>query len=123
MANNGGPTQTIALQAGRPAIDAGDPEGCANPPVNGLDQRGFVRPGIGHTQCSIGAYEADAIASCTGDCDGNGVVAINELILGVNIALGTQPVDACPAFANAEGMVDIAQLFKGVNNALNRLGG
>ena len=32
--------------------------------MNGLDQRGFVRPGIGHTQCSIGAYEADAVIIC-----------------------------------------------------------
>jgi hypothetical protein len=47
------------------------------------------------------------------------VVAINELILGVNIALGIQPLDACPAFANSQGMVDIAQLIRGVNSALN----
>jgi predicted dienelactone hydrolase len=121
LRDHGGPTQTIALLSGSPAINAGDPEVCANPPVNGFDQRGFVRPGVGHTVCSIGAYEADAIpsAGCTGDCDGNGVVAINELILGVNIVLGTQPVDACPAFSNSQGMVDIAQLIKGVNSALN----
>ena len=30
------------------------------PPVSGRDQRGFVRPGAGHTHCSIGAYEADS---------------------------------------------------------------
>jgi len=118
LANNGGPTQTIALEPGSPAIDAGDPAVCANPPVYGVDQRGYVRPGIGHTQCSIGAYEADAIASCTGDYNGNGVVAINELILGVNIVLSLQPETACPAFANSQGMVDIAQIIKGVNNAL-----
>ena len=59
---------------------------------------------------------------CTGDCDGNGAVAINELILGVNIALGAQPVDACPAFMNPDGIVDIARLIKGVNNALNGCG-
>ena len=107
--------------AASPAIDAGDQAVCAAAPVNNRDQRGFVRPGTGHTQCSIGAYEADAIPPepCTGDCDGNGMVAINELILGVNIVLGVQPVDACPAFANSQGMVDIAQLIKGVNNALN----
>ena len=50
------------------------------------------------------------------------MVAINELILGVNIVLDLQPVDACPAFANAEGMVDIAQLIRGVNNALDGCG-
>jgi hypothetical protein len=62
---------------------------------------------------------ARAQSQCVGDCDGDGMVAINELILGVNIALGLQPVSACPAFENAQGQVDIAQLIKGVNNALN----
>jgi hypothetical protein len=97
---------------------------CADAPVNGRDQRGYERPGIGHTQCSIGAYEADAIPPppCVGDCDDNGVVAINELILGVNIALAIQPDTACPAFANSQGMVDIAQIIKGVNNALSGCG-
>jgi predicted extracellular nuclease len=60
--------------------------------------------------------------ACVGDCDDNGMVAINELVLGVNIALGGQPVNACPAFANSQGMVDIAQLVKGVNKALNGCG-
>jgi predicted outer membrane repeat protein len=62
LANNGGPTQTIALQAGSPAINAGNESVCAAPPVNNLDQRGFVRPGTGHTNCSIGAYEGGAPA-------------------------------------------------------------
>jgi hypothetical protein len=57
LRDNGGATQTIALLAGSPAINAGDPEVCTNPPVNGLDQRGYVRPGDGSTNCSIGAYE------------------------------------------------------------------
>src|SRR5207237_7821027 len=60
LASNGGPTQTIALEAGSPAINAGDEAICAAPPVNNLDQRGFVRPGMGATKCSIGAYEFDA---------------------------------------------------------------
>ena len=60
-----------------------------------------------------------AHAQCVGDCNGDGEVTINELILGVNIALGSTPVSACEAFANGEGVVDIAQLIKGVNNALN----
>jgi hypothetical protein len=45
-------------------------------------------------------------------------VSINELIIGVNIALGTQPPSACPAFEGADGTVGIAQLIKGVNNTL-----
>jgi hypothetical protein len=46
-------------------------------------------------------------------------VTISDLIIGVNIALGTAPASACPAFENALRSVDIAQLIKGVNNALN----
>jgi hypothetical protein len=63
LANNGGPTQTIALLAGSPAINAGDESVCAEPPVNNLDQRGYLRPGTGHTVCSIGSYEADGVPS------------------------------------------------------------
>jgi hypothetical protein len=74
----------------------------------------------GDLQGAIGAYEADGIPSeaCTGDCDGNGVVAIDELILGVNIALDRQQVNTCPAFENSQGTMDVMQLVKGVNNTL-----
>ena len=72
LASNGGPTQTIALEAGSPAINAGDETVCAAPPVNNLDQRGVVRPGAGATNCSIGAYEFNAVRC--GDVNGDGVV-------------------------------------------------
>jgi predicted outer membrane repeat protein len=55
LANNGGPTQTFALLAGSPAIDAGDDTTCGTAPVNGIDQRGVARPQGAH--CDIGAYE------------------------------------------------------------------
>ena len=55
LANNGGPTQTMALLAGSPAIDTGNASFCSSSPVNGVDQRGVTRPkGAG---CDIGAYE------------------------------------------------------------------
>jgi len=62
---------------------------------------------------------ATAIATCVGDCNGNGVVGINELVIGVNIALDLTPASACVAFQDQGGMVTISQLIKGVNNALN----
>src|SRR5262249_35448785 len=55
LADNGGPTQTLALLANSPAIDAGADTICANSPVSGLDQRGTTRPNGGH--CDVGAYE------------------------------------------------------------------
>ena len=56
LADNGGPTQTIALAlvAGNPAIDTATGATCAAAPVSGLDQRGQPRPAA----CDIGAYEA-----------------------------------------------------------------
>ncbi|MBX3027839.1 autotransporter-associated beta strand repeat-containing protein [bacterium] len=58
-------------------------------------------------------------ATCAGDCDGNGAVGINELVLGVNIALGNERVDRCPGFdSNGDGQVGIAELIAAVNNAL-----
>jgi hypothetical protein len=58
LADNGGPTFTHALLAGSDALDAGDDTVCAAEPVNGVDQRGVVRPQGAH--CDIGAYEAEA---------------------------------------------------------------
>jgi hypothetical protein len=50
LANNGGPTQTLALLKGSPAINAGTNAGCPS-----SDQRGLPRPMLG--TCDIGAYE------------------------------------------------------------------
>jgi hypothetical protein len=49
LANNGGPTETIALQATSPAIDAADQLLCF-----GDDQRGVARPS---GECDIGAFQ------------------------------------------------------------------
>jgi hypothetical protein len=52
LASNGGPTQTMALLAGSPAIDRGDNVGCP-----ATDQRGAPRPATAANPCDIGAYE------------------------------------------------------------------
>jgi subtilisin-like proprotein convertase family protein len=58
--------------------------------------------------------------TCTGDCDGNGRVAVNELVLGVNIGLERANVSMCPAFdADGSGSVVVNELVSGVGNALN----
>jgi hypothetical protein len=60
LQNNGGPTPTMALLPGSPAIDAGNPSGCTDGLGHLLktDQRGMPRPDkedIGG--CDMGAYE------------------------------------------------------------------
>ncbi len=63
---------------------------------------------------------APARGACIGDCGGDGEVTVDELILGVNIALGSIGVNACVVFDNDQsGEVTIDELIAGVNNALN----
>jgi hypothetical protein len=61
LRKNGGPTQTMALPSGSPALDAGNPAGCTDFAGELLttDQRGQPRPGGAETTgCDIGAYES-----------------------------------------------------------------
>jgi hypothetical protein len=66
LQNNGGPTQTHALVAGSPAVDAGNPNGCVDNTGVPLqtDQRGLPRVfdgnGDGRAACDIGAFEVNA---------------------------------------------------------------
>jgi hypothetical protein len=121
LQNNGGPTETIALEAGSAAVNAGNESVCAVPPVNNLDQRGYVRPGVGSTNCSIGAYEYNSPGPpCVGDCNGDGTVTLDDILTMVNIALGNTLVTTCEAGdANRDGEITVDEILTAVNNALN----
>jgi hypothetical protein len=77
LQNNGGPTQTHALVAGSPAIDAGNPGGCRDSQgaLLASDQRGFTRHVDGNNdglaRCDIGAVEGLGFAAPV-DFDGDG---------------------------------------------------
>jgi hypothetical protein len=63
---------------------------------------------------------AGAARACIGDCNGDGVVAVPELIVGVRISLGEAPLSDCPAFAVGPGsVVDITALVTAVAAALD----
>ena len=60
LQSNGGPTQTVALESGSPAIGAGDNGICAKAPpkgLGGIDQRGLARSDTAGDPCDIGAFE------------------------------------------------------------------
>jgi hypothetical protein len=59
LKNNGGPTQTVALDSESPAIDAIPLADCTDQNSNPIhtDQRGALRPDPGKAGCDIGAYE------------------------------------------------------------------
>jgi len=57
--------------------------------------------------------------ACPGDCSGDRVVTVDELVRSVNIALGSQPVSSCPpADVDGNGAVEIAELVQAVNASL-----
>jgi predicted outer membrane repeat protein len=58
LGSNGGPTQTMALMPGSPALNAGNNSSCASYPVNNKDQRGVTRP-FG-AACDIGSFEKNS---------------------------------------------------------------
>src|SRR6185369_1131857 len=62
--------------------------------------RGIGRRGVAvllALACGMGARAALA-ASCVGDCNDDGVVTVDELVKGVNIALDSLALDQCPRF-------------------------
>ncbi len=55
LADNGGPTQTMAIPTNSPAFDTGNNAACEN-----NDQRGISRPQGPH--CDIGAFEREYLS-------------------------------------------------------------
>ncbi len=124
LAANGGPTRTIALLAGSPAIGAGVSSVCQAAPVNGVDQRGVARPSA-ERSCSSGAYEYVAaptvtfISPSTGPIAGGTEVTIRGtgFVDGATVSFGGKSssltvVDASTGTAttpgHASGAVDVA---------------
>jgi len=57
---------------------------------------------------------------CGGDCDGGGSVTVEEIVLMVNIALGTLSLEECGiADIDDSGDVTVEEIIRAVNNALS----
>jgi len=68
---------------------------------------------------AVTSTETPNAAICAGDCNSDHTVVVNELILGVNIALGKRPAAACASFdRDGNGMVVVSELIAAVVNAL-----
>jgi plastocyanin len=66
---------------------------------------------------------APACGQCFGDCDVSGAVAVNELVLGVNIALDRATLQGCVSLdSDDSGAVAVNELVAAVNNALRGCG-
>jgi hypothetical protein len=82
----------------------------------------MVAFGLGGTVYAdvVGADGYIAVPSpCTGDCDGDGQVTVDEILVLVNTALGNFGVDACLAGdADHDGQVTVDEILAAVSNAL-----
>ena len=133
LKNNGGPTQTLALVAGSPAIDAGNPNGCQDNSGALLqtDQRGFSRNVDGNNDgaatCDIGAVEFGAGSATPIDFDGDGRSDITVYRDGIwyviesldggqtSVGWGGAPQDIpVPADYDGDGKTDIAVYRDGI---------
>ena len=62
----------------------------------------------------------NATAACDGDCGDDGEVTIDELILGIDIALGRARVDRCPSIdADGDGNIAVDEIVGAVDEAVN----
>ncbi len=70
----------------------------------------------------LGIFLASAPATfaCTGDCNRDRIVTVDEIIQGVNIALGSAQVAQCEPFdADGGGAVTVDEIVAAVSSALN----
>jgi hypothetical protein len=67
---------------------------------------------------------AEPLMACVGDCNGDGWVAVNEMVLGVNIALALRPLEMCREFDRSGSQaVEIDELIAAIGFALVRCPG
>ena len=79
---------------------------------SGIVDIGFHYPPAPFEHCDLqlAQHSCEPITQ-TADCDGDGRITINEIILGVNMALNTQPLDQCPTFdRNFDEQINVDEL-------------
>jgi hypothetical protein len=75
------------------------------------------------TLAALSAAPVDAL-DCASDCDGNGQVTVDEIVVAANVALGETAVDDCTAAdTNGDGQVTVDELITAVDAALNGCAG
>jgi len=58
------------------------------------------------------------VITCRGDCNGDGAVTIDELVLGIAIAMGEESTTNCPAFS----VTSVSSIVTAVTNSLDGCG-
>lgn len=75
---------------------------------------------IGLALFAVGGVQPASAQVCTGDCNDDGTVTIDDLITVVNVSLGSMPMSACAEADNAptDGRVAIDEVIQSVRGSL-----
>lgn len=110
-----------------------DPDDCIVPIGKHQPKSGGVAAGEGQHSCAGDRYAPTPTCgrmtptptpspapACIGDCDGDGMVRVNEIVVGVNIALGGIAITACQKFDKSQdGQVTVDEILFAINNLLS----
>jgi 6-phosphogluconolactonase (cycloisomerase 2 family) len=81
-------------------------------------QRAWITALLGAGIVSAAVCQATP-SRCPGDCNADGRVSIDELVIGVSMALGAVSSNQCPIFdTDVDDRVDIGELVDAINSAL-----
>ena len=76
--------------------------------------------GAGAFQISATTFSGASALPCTGDCNGDGMVTIDEMVTAVTLALGGADLGSCRAVdANGDGVVTVNEVVAAVTYALD----
>jgi hypothetical protein len=73
-----------------------------------------------HDFDTVGTVSVASPLSCPGDCSHDGTVSVDELVMGVSIALGTADVSSCPDIdLDGSGTVEVSEIVAAIDAALD----
>jgi hypothetical protein len=65
------------------------------------------------------ATSTEVVEGCTGDCNSDLLVTVDEIVTGINIALGNAAIEACDAFdSSMDGTVTVDEIVSALRGAL-----
>jgi hypothetical protein len=119
------PTSTGLVHTPTPTASVAPPTSTATPPLPTTAPSATASAAATEPSRTATAVATDTatLRPCPGDCNRDGAVSVDELVLAVNLALGSQPAGRCPA-ADGDGdlQVTVAELIAAVNRALGGCG-
>lgn len=84
---------------------------------------GTIPVGRGAAGVAVAPFGCDSggpLPRCAGDCGGDGIVTVDELVRGTAIALGNAAVGSCARIdVDGDGVVTVDEVVRAVQNALN----